>query len=176
MGIIIINELKKATKEELIDIIEERMYLDPDFRRTLEHRLAVKNISVEDQIREFQHQVLDEMGHRSPDTSVIRSAWFALRRNMQAWKTPDFCRGCIAVIRTFDDALCNGAGMEDDSDFEISMDLEEASRNAVERVQKGGLSDRERQDIIDMISAELNSPLSVYGSDVFTNIMDAVKV
>ena len=121
MGIIIINELKKATKEELIDIIEERMYLDPDFRRTLEHRLAVKNISVEDQIREFQHQVLDEMGHRSPDTSVIRSAWFALRRNMQAWKTPDFCRGCIAVIRTFDDALCNGAGMEDDSDFEIIL-------------------------------------------------------
>lgn len=176
MSINIINELKAATKEELIDIIEERLYLDPDFRRTLEHRLATKNIRIEDQIREYQRQVSDEMDHRSPDTSLIRSAWFALRRNMQTWNTPDFCRGCIAVIRTLDDALCNGAGMEDDSDFEISMDLEEASRNAIERVQASKLSDSERQDIFDMISAELITPLSVYGRDVFTNIRDAATV
>lgn len=38
----IIEVLHEATKEELIDIIEERMYLDPDFRRTLEHRLFTK--------------------------------------------------------------------------------------------------------------------------------------
>ena len=66
--------------------------------------------------------------------------------------------------------------MEDDSDFEISMDLEEASRNAVERVQASKLSDSERQDIFDMISAELITPLSVYGRDVFTNIRDAATV
>ena len=47
MGINIISALQEATKEELIDIIEERMYLDSDFRKALEHRLSTKNINAE---------------------------------------------------------------------------------------------------------------------------------
>ena len=170
----IIEVLHEVTKEELIDIIEERMYLDPDFRRTLEHRLFTKNISADDQIREFKRQVAAEMEYRSPDTSIIRSAGFALRRNMQSWPVVDFCRACIAIIRTFDDALCHGAGMEDESDFEISMDLEEASKNAVERVQTSVMLDSDRQKVLDLISTELKTPLSVYGSDIFTDIRDAL--
>ncbi len=174
MDINIISALQEATKEELIDIIEERMYLDSDFRKALEHRLSTKNINAEEQIREFQRQVAAEMEYRSPDSSIIRSAGFALQRNMQSWSVVDFCRACVAIIRTFDNALCNGAGMEDDSDSAISMDLEEASDNAVERIKSSNLSDSEKQEIFDIISAELKSPLSVYGNDVFTNIRDAL--
>lgn len=175
MDINIINELNEATKEELIDIIEERMHLDPIFRRNLEHRFSTKKISAGEQIREFQRKVADEMEYRNPDTSVIRSAGFALQRNIQTWSVVDYCHACIAIIRSFDDALCNGAGMEDDSDFEISMDLEAASDNAIERIKSSNLSDSERQEIFDIISAELKSPLSVYGNDIFTNIRDALK-
>lgn len=175
MGINIISALQEAIKEELIDIIEERAYLDFDFRRAIKHRLSAKIINTEEQIREFQRQVAAEMKYRSPDSSVIRSAGFALQRNMQSWYVDDFCRACVAIIRTFDNALCNGAGMEDDTDSAISMDLEEASDNAVESIKSSNLSDSERQEIFNIISAELKAPLYVCGNDGFTNIRDALK-
>ena len=75
------DALHNASREELIDMIEERMHMDPAFRKIVEHRLKSDAASDTDkQIRDFQNQVMDEMTRRHPDTTITRSACNVLCR------------------------------------------------------------------------------------------------
>ena len=58
----LMEALHNASREELIDMIEERMHMDPAFWRIVEHRLKSDAASDPDkQISAFQNQVMDEM-------------------------------------------------------------------------------------------------------------------
>ena len=171
----IYEALQNASREELIDIIEERLYLDPVFRKTVEHRLLSKNKSVAGQISAFTDQVAEEMSLRHPDTSVLISACFNLKRAMGSWSVYDSLLADIAIIRTFDDALCNGAGMEDDTDFEISMEVEEARDNAIKQLKEKQPVGKEKAKITELLEKELALPLGVFGKDIFSAIIDVLE-
>ena len=58
----LMEALHNASRKELIDMIEERMHMDPAFRKIVEHRLRSDTASDPDkQISAFQNQVMDEM-------------------------------------------------------------------------------------------------------------------
>jgi len=164
-----------ASKEELIDIIEERSYLDPVFLKTLRYRLLQKEESAEEKIRAFQEKVREEMTLRYPDTSVLRSAGFTLKREMDHFSTYEYLLACAAIIRAFDDALCNGAGMEDESDFELSMDIETAQEMAISKVKDAEISSEERKKITEFLEEDIKKPLDVYDTDLFIQILRSLQ-
>ena len=170
------EKLRSASKEELIDIIEERLHLDSVFRKTLEYRFAAgESKDVSELMDSFRRQVDEEVDKRYPDTSVIRSARFALEKAMDSWSVYDYCVGCVAIIRAFADALCRGAGMDDDSDFELSMDMEDASNLAVEKLKGCSLNDEDRGRIRTMLLKEMDRPLDVgSGKELFGSILKAL--
>ena len=100
----IYEALQNASKEELIDIIEERMYLDPVFRKTLENRLLHENEQIAELIASFKSQVEEEMSLRYPDTSVLRLACFNMKRSAASLSLYDTLLVDVAIIGTFDDA------------------------------------------------------------------------
>ena len=171
----IYEALQNASKKELIDIIEERMYLDPVFRKTVENRLLHKNEPITELIASFKSQVEDEMSLRYPDTSVLRSACFNLKRKIDSLSLYDTLLADVAIIRSFDDALCNGAGMEDETDFELSMDVEEAQRNAIKKIEESQIDGEEKMKALLMMEDELKKPLDVFGEDIFLGIITALR-
>lgn len=171
----VLEALQNASKEELIDIIMERLYLDPVFRKTVENRLLSKGKSVSEQIDAFKNQIDEEMSQRYPDTTVLRSACFNLKRAMDTWSVYDFLLANVAIIRTIDNALCYGAGMEDDTDFELSMEVEDARDNAIKKIQGSKLDVKEKEKVCLLLNNELKTPLDVFGKDVFLEIIDAVQ-
>ena len=92
-------------------------------------------------------------------------------RYQESWAIYDYCRGYLDIIRSLDYALCNGAGIEDDTDFEISMDLEDAAKCIKERIKKERLSDEEKEKIQALIEGELSRPLDVFGKDIYSDIL-----
>ena len=172
----LMEALHNASREELIDMIEERMDMDPAFRKIVEHRLKSDAASEPDkQIRAFQNQVMDEMTRRRPDTTVIRSACNVLNRQMESWPAADYCRGCIAIIRTLDSAYANGAGTEDDTHYLISMDIESAAEYAKTRIRLKTLPDSEAEKITALLEAETRKPLEAFGDFIFTDILDGMR-
>ena len=129
-----LNTLSK----ELIEIIMEKIndHGDYNFMRVIENKMSIKENSPDKIIENYREGIEDEMSRRNPDSFVIESLTRDMMKDMKKWGIYDTVAGCIQIIQLLDDALCNGAGMEDEEDFNITCDIENAAQYAVKRIQE----------------------------------------
>ena len=167
--------LKERPKDELVDIIVQRMYQDPALMRILQNRFELGNGDLNSAIELYKKQIEVEMDSRYPDTQVMRSATDSFMTQLENWSIYECCVGCVTIMRVLDEALSNGAGMEDESDFELQMDIEEASDFAVRAVKEEEISVHDKEKLLEYLGKEANINFNVFGQNIVTDILKEVE-
>ena len=169
--------ISALSKEELIDIIMEKVndHGDYNFRVVIENKMSVKENSPETIIENYRTGIANEMSCRVPDSFVIESLTRTMMKDMEKWGIYDTVAGCIEIIQLLDDALCNGAGMEDEEDFSISCDIETAAEYAAKRIREQAGFDNEEYAKLAALLREYSSwEPGVMCRDVVEDIVNAL--
>lgn len=105
------------SKEELTDLLLEKMVEDRKFCRDLFYKFSKDTATVSEMITKYETVVMDEMNLKVADVDFLRIlSGKMMRRAAAELNLPEKFRLYIAVIKNLDFAISNGAGWENEDD------------------------------------------------------------
>lgn len=119
------------SKEELTDLLLDRMVEDRNFCRELFYRFSKDSSTVSEMITNYETAVTDEMNLKVTAVDFLRILSEKLmRRAAGEVKLLDKFRLYSTVIKNLDIAICAGAGWENEDD-DVLIELMDECRNMI---------------------------------------------
>lgn len=117
------------TKEELAELLLDRMVKDSSFSRELFYKLSKDISTVSEQISKYETAVIGEMNLKVADVDFLETiSGKVMRRAAVEVSLLDKFRLYVTVIKSLDSALGFGAGWENEDD-DVLLKLMDECRN-----------------------------------------------
>jgi len=107
----------ELSKEELADLLLDRMVKDRSFSRALFYKFSKEASSLDEVIIEYETAVKDEMNRRVPDVEFLVTLSEKVMVSAETKENMlDKFRLYVSVIKSLDSALGHGAGYENEEE------------------------------------------------------------
>lgn len=114
------------TKEELVELLLERMVSDRYFSRELFYKFSTDASSLSELITQYETTVMDEVNRKVADVDFLRILTEkVMRRAIAEANLLDKFRLYVTVIKNLDSAINNGAGWENEDEYVLSELMDE---------------------------------------------------
>lgn len=168
--------LLKQPKEKLVDMILLNMLKDHYFVRQVEDEIVVKNLTVQEMIKEYLDRVMEEMQMDIPNVDYLESISENLLETAETLQS--LCEQveiCTTIIMTLDDAINHGAGFDNEDDFLLFDVIEEGSTFLMKILKEKceTLAKEEYIQLYDMLEKASKVPLSA--GDIMKEAFDIMK-
>lgn len=149
--------LMNVPKEKLVEILIGKIVRDPYFHHEMEIEFIQTDTSIDEMIQEFANNITDEKQFGYPSTNYLQILGYNLlekAENME--RLLDQIKLCIAVIKSMDDAINDGAGYQEDNDFILTDLMEDSWKQMLQNIDEKFMSTskEEQEEIFNIMNQD----------------------
>lgn len=168
------------SKEELAELLLDKMVKDNSFCRELFYEFSNGPTSVPEVIIEYETAVRNETSLKVPDVDFLRtiSEKVMKRAATDEINLLDKFRLYIAVIKSLDNSIANGAGYENEEEY-VLIELMDEYRNlmmCVNESKKVILSTMELGQVYDLLDNEFSTYDPVDGDNRIEDVLHKLEI
>ena len=163
------------TKEELAELLLERMVSDRSFSRELYYKFSTDASSLSELITQYESTVMDEVNRKVADVDFLRILTEnVMRRATAEANLLDKLSLYMTVIKNLDSAINNGAGWENEDEYVLSELMDEC-RDLMVAIIEENHADLLRMDIGPVYEFHKNEADTYNSFDEDNRVEDALS-
>lgn len=149
--------LMEQSKEDLVELIIDKMTRDLYFTREIECKFMRTEASVDEMIEEYTKAVKTEMGERVPNMDFLETLSDKVMETASATENLlEKIKIYVSVIINLDDALEYGAGFEAENEYILFEKMDKCRNQMIIRIEEKNhkMSPNECDEIYNLLKGE----------------------